>query len=150
MVGIRTERQFPDDWFTDLELAEGEEVICSFPANHTQGKRAVGGKLFVTNQRVAFTPNRMEIKMRGRGMEMALSDITSIGTVKPRIRITEIFSGAWRTRLSISRRCDDDAYFVVPKPADTANEIKLTLERLAERTNAPDALPVRSETRSLE
>ena len=91
-------------WFNEVQLSDGEEVILSYPSNHTQGKRAVGGKLFVTNYRIAFAPNRIDANMGGMTIEMPLSEITSIGTDKPHIRITEIFSGAWRTRLAIHRQ----------------------------------------------
>ncbi|MDP0491420.1 MAG: hypothetical protein Q7Q71_10255, partial [Verrucomicrobiota bacterium JB023] len=98
-------------------------------ANHTQGKRAVGGKLFITNCRIAFAPNRLDAKMGGDSWQRGLSDLCSVGTDKPRVRMTEIFSGALRTRLVIHLKEGESQYFVVGKPEVVASEISDAIQQ---------------------
>lgn len=119
--------------FNEVQLSDGEEVILSYPSNHTQGKRAVGGKLFVTNHRIAFVPNRVDANMGGKATEMPLSKITLIGTDKPHFGLTEIFSGAWRTRLASHGRNEVGDFFVVGNPNAVAGEITSTTQALAEQ-----------------
>jgi len=122
-------------WFNEVQLSDGEEIILSYPANHTQGKRAVGGKLFITNCRIAFAPNRIDANTGGGAMEMPLLEVTSVGTDKPRIRITEIFSGAWRTRLAIYSQNVEGDFFVVFNPETVAGEINTAIQTLAEQAD---------------
>ena len=123
-------------WFNEIKLSEREEVMLSYPANHTQGKRAVGGKLFVTNYRLAFAPNRIDANMGGNAWELPLSDFTSVDTEKPRLRITEIFSGAWRTRLAVHARLGGVEYFVVSDPQQVSGEISKAILTQAEQVRS--------------
>lgn len=129
MTAIRPENA----WFNGIELLDREKVARSYPANHTQGKRAVGGKLFVTNLRLAFVPNRIDSNLGGKTWELPLSEFVSAGTDKPRLRITEIFSGAWRTRLAIHVHGGGSQYFVVGNPEKVSGEIGSTLLAQAEQ-----------------
>ena len=117
-------------WFNKVQLSEDEELILSFPANHTQGKRAVGGKLFITNTRMAFAPNRIDANLRGQAMELSIPAIVRVDTAKPVFRITEIFSGAIRIRLSIHTNDKYIHYFVVGKPKSVADKINTALNDL--------------------
>lgn len=128
-----TEIKSENFWFNEVQLSDGEEVILTFPSNHTQGMRAVGGKLFVTKCRIAFAPNRIDANLGGKPMEILLSEIDSIGTDAPRIRITEIFSGAWRTRLAIQRRNKVTDFFVVGCPETVASQINKAIRIQAEQ-----------------
>lgn len=116
-------------WFNQLDLGEGEMILVSYPANHSQGKRAVGGKIFVTNRRIAFVPNRLDALLWGRSIELPLAKVTSISTVPPRIRLGEIFSGALRSRLVIRGRVEDGDYFVVSNPQLTASQIEGSIKQ---------------------
>lgn len=120
-------------WFNEIKPSDDEEVLISYPANHSQGKRAVGGKLFVTNRRIAFAPNRLDTNLGGDFWEMPIIDFDSAGTVKPTIRITEIFSGALRTRLVIYASNDGIDYFVVDNPELAASEIYAVIYEQAEQ-----------------
>jgi len=126
-------------WVNKIELVEGEEIALSYPSNHTQGKRAVGGKLFVTNKRIAFAPNRLDANLGGHAMEVPLSRITQITTDAPRIRLSEIFSGALTTRLAIHAGTDQVDFFVVSNPDIVANQITAALKKIAEQDVAPNA-----------
>lgn len=120
-------------WFNEIQLSELELVMLSYPANHTQGKRAVGGKLFVTNCRLAFAPNRIDANMGGKTWEMPLSDFKTADTDKPRLRITEIFSGAWRMRLAVHAQLGGVEYFVVRNPQKISGEISRAILSHAEQ-----------------
>src|ERR1051325_9657973 len=90
----------PDDsWFNRPVLDDGETVVKSYPANHTQGKRAVGGKLFLTTRRLVFVPNRLDSRMGGQIWEASRCIIRRVGRVGPHFSIVELFSGALRSRL---------------------------------------------------
>ena len=57
---------------------EGEEVRWEVRANHFQAKiRAVGGRLYLTNRRLIFTPTKFEKRIRGRLWIMGLADLDS-------------------------------------------------------------------------
>jgi len=114
-------------WFNQIQLSEGEAVLLSYPANHTQGKRAVGGKLFVTNCRLAFAPNRIDANLGGEAWELPLSDFANAGTDAQSTRITEIFSGAVRTRLAIHAKGGGVQYFVVRSPQKVSGEISTAI-----------------------
>ena len=52
-----------DKFIKTPELFRKQEIILAYPANMTQNNRtAVGGKLFITNQRVIFTTNVIDDK----------------------------------------------------------------------------------------
>ena len=140
MTTIKTE----NGWFNQIDLLDGEEVVLSYPSNHSQGKRAVGGKLFLTNQRVAFAPNRFDANQGGLAFDIPLSRITSIATDSPRIRLSEIYSGALRTRLAIHGGIDQVNFFVVSHPDIVVSQITMALKRIAEQTSTgqPTACPV--------
>ena len=130
-------------WFNQIELLDGEEIVLSYPSNHSQGKRAVGGKLFVTNQRIAFAPNRFDANLGGLAFDIPLSMVTSITTDPPRIRLVEIFSGALRTRLAIHGGIDQVNFFVVSHPEIVVNQITLGLKKISEQggTGQPATRP---------
>jgi hypothetical protein len=135
----------PDNaWFNQIQLMDHEEITLSYPANHTQGKRAVGGKLFVTNMRLAFAPNRIDANLGGKTWELPLTNFASTGTDKPRVSILEIFSGALRTRLSIQSNHGILQYFVVSNPQKVAADISSAIQIHAEQdgTGQPATRPV--------
>lgn len=100
-------------WFNRPVLPANEKIVAAYPANHTQGKRAVGGKLFLTSRRLLFVPNRFEQETGGNIWEIPIQDIQSVGRDTPNFSIMHIFSGAWRSRLSISTGLGQGEFFVV-------------------------------------
>lgn len=119
-------------WFNQIDLFDGEEIVLSYPTNHSQGKRAVGGKLFVTNQRIAFAPNRFDATRGGLAFDIPLSRVTLISIDPPHMRVVEIFSGALRTRLAIHAGIDQVHFFVVSQPDIVRNQITLALKKTRE------------------
>ncbi len=57
------------------ELKQDEQIIKQGAANLQKGLEAVGGKLYLTNQRLVFEAHRMNIQ--GGNTEINLSDIQS-------------------------------------------------------------------------
>jgi hypothetical protein len=109
MVAIKRENA----WFNGPVLDENEAVLASYRANHTQGNRAVGGKLFLTNRRLVFVPNRVDAKTGGRTWEASVDAVQAIGRAGPHFNVLEIFSGALRSRLVVSTTSGGSEFFRV-------------------------------------
>lgn len=116
-------------WFNKPILNPGEKILQSFPVNHTQGKRAVGGKLFVSNSRLIFVPNRIDAFFKGKTWSLDIQDIENISTESPNLSVNNIFSGAWRKRLRITSYDKNTALFVV-------NDLEHVIEELNQLTAA--------------
>jgi hypothetical protein len=55
---------------------EGEEVRWEARANHVQQRvRSVGGRIYLTDRRLVFAPNKFEEKVAGRPWSASLSDL---------------------------------------------------------------------------
>ncbi len=107
-------------WLAGYEELPGEVEVWSCLANRTQNWRAVGGKLFLTNQRVVFCPHRFDYVLGGQGWAGSLNDIDGFGEEAPN---SEPFSGGLRTRLAINLRNGTKELFVV-------NQLGPVIERL--------------------
>ena len=57
------------------ELNENEQIIKKGAANLQKGLETIGGKLYLTNQRLVFEAHKINIQ--GDSMEISLSDIQS-------------------------------------------------------------------------
>ena len=87
-------------WLASQEALSGETEVWSCLANRTQNSwRAVGGKLFLTNQRMMFCPHHFDHFFGGQKWVVSLEDIEGFGEEPPNL---EPFSGGLRTRLKIS------------------------------------------------
>jgi len=60
-----------------IEIRMGEEVIKKGPANHFKGMESVGGRLYLTNQRVYFKSHPINVQTHELTIE--LKDIKTIG-----------------------------------------------------------------------
>jgi hypothetical protein len=60
----------------DIQLVEGEVIIKEGPANHFKGAEAVGGKLYLTNQRLFFKSHTVNVHVHEESYR--LEDITSV------------------------------------------------------------------------
>lgn len=109
-------------WFNEPVLASGEDVLFEIPANHTQGRRAVGGKCFATKERFLFVPNRMDAVLGGSPLEIRTDTITDVSVSPPKYSVGELFSGAWRSRLAVT--ADSAQYLFV------VNKLELTIQKL--------------------
>ena len=97
-------------WLTKIALKDGEEVIHSFLANRTQSpNRAIGGKVFITNQRLLFCPHLLDYFTGGRKFEVELSRITDVGI---ELAGGDLFGGGLRNRLRIIHDRNQDLFVV--------------------------------------
>ena len=90
-------------------LRPNERELATYPANRSQGFRALGGHLLLTDQRVVFYPHAVDSATGGKGWECELA---SISGVRMSARGLNPFNGSLLPRLQI----DGDgttAYFVV-------------------------------------
>jgi hypothetical protein len=66
-----------------LPMTAGETLVDSFLANRMQGGRAVGGRFYLTSQRLAFLPNRVDAATGGDAWEIPLAAV-SLADIAPR------------------------------------------------------------------
>lgn len=89
-------------WIGSPVLGASETVVWRKLANRTQGRRAIGGCLYLTETRLLFIPNHLDAMTGGKRWETPLTHVRAIGREDPD---GGLFSGGLRTRL----RLDTDA-----------------------------------------
>ena len=85
-------------WVRKPTLQADEVARWQTAANRTQGNRSVGGRLFLTNQRVLFEPNRVDSITGGQRWSVDLTEVHEVGVEK---RGMNPVSGALRKRLRL-------------------------------------------------
>lgn len=101
-------------WLTVPEelLQQGETELWSVPANRSLARRAVGGALTATNQRLMFRPHRFD-RATGAGVwSIALDEIAAVG-VEP--RTWNPLDGGLRKRLRVELPGGAAELFVVSR-----------------------------------
>jgi hypothetical protein len=101
-------------------LEPTEREIATYRANRTQGSRAVGGHLLLTNQRVCFYPHKLDDATGGKAWECRLASISQVGLAPLGFNP---FNGSLRRRVQIEC-ADATEYFVMSKPSDVIAAIK--------------------------
>ncbi|SNZ04895.1 hypothetical protein SAMN06269185_0714 [Natronoarchaeum philippinense] len=106
----------------DLDRSDTEAVQFDERANHTQNRRrAVGGKLFVTDRRVVFVPHTFDDVLGGAHVDVPLDAVETV-TTEPADRspgaivrqpLDTLFGGSLRTRLRIETADGDAELFLV-------------------------------------
>ena len=99
-------------WWTSCQkLMTGETVQWSCFANHTQSsRRAVGGRLYVTNYRLLFNPHIFDFILFGKKWNVHLKEVKSITKAAGG---KNLFNGSIRERLKITQKNQIEDYFVV-------------------------------------
>jgi hypothetical protein len=92
-------------------MLSGETLLDSLRANRTQGARAVGGRLYLTDHRLVFLPHRFDAGTGGEQWNVLLSAV-SLVDVAP--RGSSLFDGSLRLRLRVTTM-DGVEHFVVSK-----------------------------------
>lgn len=103
--------------YPDIARRDGEVELLTIAANRSQRSRAVGGRLTLTNQRLAFTPHRLEFGAEAWSRELAQVEHARI---EPEGK--GAFDGSRRSRLAVETPSGVD-FFVVRDPAVVAEEI---------------------------
>lgn len=71
-------------WIDEVELAPGEQLVWKRLANRQQGAyRVVGGRLILTNQRLVFTPHKLDGATGGESWSRDLGRISRVA-IEPR------------------------------------------------------------------
>lgn len=84
-----------------------EEVLASFSANYLRADgRPLGGKLYVTSERVVFTPHLIDAWIGGDGYQEVLPEILSVSRTQPDDEGT-------RDRLQLIDTSDRETQFIV-------------------------------------
>jgi hypothetical protein len=102
-------------WLKSQEAEPGEEVRWTKLANRTQGSRSVGGKLFLTDRRIVFTPHLIDAALAGKGWAAPLDSIADVGVQEPGTGRGKALGGGARKRLRIALRDGSDELFVANK-----------------------------------
>lgn len=106
-----------------MELQPGEIETFSKRANYSAGKRAVGGKLHVTDRRVVFEAHGFDKALGGKSMEVPLSDVTAVSVEPKGSFIKNMTSGGARARLRVD--AGDTAHlFVVSGVQDVVQQLR--------------------------
>ena len=110
----------------DPQLCPGETVLWSVLANRTEGRSSVGGKLFVTSQRVCFVAHRLDHALR-RSPDVLIphEDIADVGIEPPGSTMT--FNGSMRAQVRVDLRDGDSEYFVVNRHGEVRAALRSTL-----------------------
>jgi hypothetical protein len=117
-------------WVREPELAEDESITMTLAANRQVRWRAVGGRLFVTNERLIFEPNAVDRRSGGGRWECRLGSIRSVEVD----RRSGTFWGPLlkvRPRVFVSTESEEEAFLVnrardvgkaISDAADSAHE----------------------------
>ena len=107
--------------FAAVPLQAGEQELARFNVNYTQSaRRAVGGRLFVSTQRLVFCPHRLDAATGGETWALPRSAVTQVG-VRPKGGDT--FGGGLRDRLAIGVAEGSELLFVVNRLPSVAAEL---------------------------
>lgn len=102
-------------WVPQPRLNSSESLRWKQAANRTQGGRSVGGRLFITNERLVFQPNRFDSVTGGRSWSVGLSGIAGVrARQRAEPLLSEgLFSGGIRKRLQLDLTSGETELFVV-------------------------------------
>lgn len=97
-------------WFKHPHLSGAEQATWKSAANRAQRGRSVGGRLYLTNERLIFEPNRLDAATKGRPWSTLLDAIQCVATESPD---GNVVSGGLRTRLRLDLVDGTTELFVV-------------------------------------
>jgi hypothetical protein len=120
------------------KLENGEQLIFKFVANHSRGNRAVGGRVFVTNRRLVFSPNIVDRMTLQKEWHWPSDAIEEVGVADPTTEL--LFSGGMRRRLRVRLNNGAEELFVV-------NHVEEVVPRLTEVVSANTSAPPREDQR---
>ena len=107
-----------------MELRGSESVIFHCSANRNVGGRALGGQLYLTNERLVFEPRLID-RLSGREGFLDVPLISLMAAdVAP--RGARFFDGSRRKRLRLRLIGESEELFVVNRPEDLVAEIMQT------------------------
>lgn len=111
-------------WVGKPDLRAGESVQWAPLVNRDQGGRAVGGRLYVTEARLLFQPNRFDAVTGGKRWVCDLEDVGSVGEAP---RDGSFFSGGLRTRLRLETKSGDVERFVINHLDESVDRLRMLI-----------------------
>lgn len=103
---------------TNIETEPGESILFQTGANHFKGVEAVGGKLYLTNERLVFQSHKLNIQ--NHRLSILLSDIQAV----VRLKALGLMSNGIQIE-SLSGKPDK---FVVEKPEQWLEKLSGTIK----------------------
>lgn len=102
-------------WVKGFGIRPGEEVRRGFYVNYLRAdQRPLGGKLYVTNQRVLFCPHLIDSFFGGSPRMILLKKIVNVAVVDPtEVPDREIVGGGTEKRLRIDTSANQSEYFII-------------------------------------
>lgn len=114
-------------WLKSHEAQQEEKVLWSCLSNRKQStNRAIGGKLFLTNKRLLFSPHLFDYILFGKKWSMELDQIA---TVDKQEKGGDIFSGGIKDRLRVTLKNGEIELFVVSNLDKVIEELKAAITR---------------------
>jgi ABC-type taurine transport system ATPase subunit len=107
-----------------VRLEAGETIQLKRLANRTQGNRAIGGRLVVTDRRLAFSPSSVERRLRAQDWQCLLAEVREVDTAK---RTADPLSGGLRRRVRVALTGNREELFVVNDVDEVARQIRAVL-----------------------
>lgn len=102
---------------------EGEKVLVVYPGNRRQSwYRQVGGRLYLTNFRIMFCPNKMEQFLAAKEWWGWRKDV--IGASPVGRQWIDLLGGGGRKRMRVSFRDGPSELFVVNGPDRVVEEVE--------------------------
>lgn len=114
-------------WLSDHDALENETVSWEKGCNRTQSSgRAVGGKMFVTNKRVLFSPHHFDAALGGEKLSIPLEAIEEVSLESPGTSGIKdrLWGGGARTRLRLDLTDGSAELFVMNGVSNAAEYIK--------------------------
>lgn len=113
-------------WVEEPVTADGEEVLWRRGANRQQGpRRVVGGRIFLTNQRVIFMANRVDHATGGDDWSRPLTDIVNVSVEPRRYGIPLVTANVGlRQRLRMECRDGTAELFVVNHVEEAVDRVR--------------------------
>jgi hypothetical protein len=113
-------------WLRREALHPGEICVAHWNVNRTQGsRRSVGGRLFLTSQRLVFLPHLLDATLGGASW---VSDRSSIVSLAKEPRGRERLAGGLRERLKLVLSNGEQELFVVRDVDRVIEELTSGLE----------------------
>jgi hypothetical protein len=106
-----------------VKLDDDERLLLTRWINHTQGRTARGGRLFVTDRRLVFQPHATERALSHATLVEIPWDQVADVIIAPRGFGPGPFTGGLRRRLKITRLDGSAEFFVINRVGKVVDEI---------------------------
>jgi hypothetical protein len=124
-----------DQLFPLPKLQAGETIRETWMVNRTQGFRAVGGRLYLTDRRLAFVPHVVDSFFHADPRSLDLDKITAVTTEPGEVAFAHLFDGGLRDRLRIESTGSEPDFYVI-------NNLEKVMETLSAAVDTAKTAPV--------